>query len=53
MRLLFLVLLLANVFLFGLGAGWFGIVPSDMNLGSGTKAPVEFKPQAIHFTQAK
>ena len=53
MRLLFLVLLLANVFLFGLGAGWFGVVPSDMSLGAGTKVPVEFKPQAIHFIQAQ
>lgn len=53
MRLLFLVLLIANVFLFGLGAGWFGLVPSEMNVGAGTKAPVEFKPQAIHFIQAQ
>ncbi len=53
MKVLFLALFIANVFLFGLGAGWFGIVPSDMNMGAGTKAPIEFKPQSIHFIQAQ
>lgn len=53
MRLLWVVLLLANVFLYSLGVGWLGIVPSEINMGAGTKVPVEFKPQLIDFLQAK
>lgn len=46
----FLGLVIINLFLFGLGAGWFGFKPSEVEIGAHTKAPTEFRPQAIRFT---
>lgn len=44
-------LVIINVFLFGLGAGWFGFKPSEVEIGAHTKTPTEFRPQAIRFTK--
>lgn len=42
-------LLLINLFLFGLGAGWFGFKPSEVKIGAPAKPPIEFRPQAFTF----
>ncbi len=44
-------LILINIFLFGLGAGWFGFIPSEMQIGAQVKTPTEFRPQAISFSK--
>ncbi len=43
--------MLINVLLFGLGAGWFGFIPSETQIGAQIKPPTEFRPQAIIFSK--
>lgn len=45
MRILFVLVVLVNVALYGLGQGWLGAVPS--NEGRGGAAPPELTPERM------
>jgi hypothetical protein len=49
MRKLFILLLLVNTLIYGLGAGWFGFKPSELQMSSGSPRIVEYKPRDIHI----
>ncbi|SUA53571.1 Uncharacterised protein [Oligella ureolytica] len=49
MRNLFILLLLVNVLIYGLGAGWLGFKPSELKMSSGSPRIVEYKPRDIHI----
>lgn len=49
MRTLFFILLLANLVVYSLGAGWLGFVPSELKISSGSPRVVEYKPRDIRI----
>lgn len=49
MRNLFILLLLANVFVYVLGAGWLGFKPSELKMSSGSARLVEYKARDIRI----
>ena len=49
MSKLFILLLLVNVLVYGLGAGCLGFKPSELKMSSGSPLVVEYKPRDIHI----
>lgn len=49
MRNLFILLLLVNILVYGLGVGWLGFEPSELKMSSGSPRVVEYKPRDIHI----
>lgn len=49
MRTLFFILLLANLAVYALGAGWLGFKPSELKISSGSPRVVEYKPRDIRI----
>ena len=49
MRNLSILLLLVNLLIYGLGAGWIGFKPSELKMSSGSPRVVEYKPRDIRI----